>query len=127
MAQPVESNAVELQSEPQAPDSQSQTEDINSEGNAQSLAPVDGGKEAWRLLFAGFVFEALLWGFPLSFGVFVEYYSQLPEFKDSAFVSTIGTIASGMAYLAAPLMIFVVKRYARYRKAMIWGGCRTCP
>lgn len=77
------------------------------------------------MLLAGFVFEAMLWGFPLSFGVFQDYYSQLPEFKDSAFVSTIGTVASGMAYLTAPVMIFVVKKYARYRKAMIWCGCKA--
>lgn len=26
------------------------------------LAPIDGGLAAWRLLFAAFVFETLLWG-----------------------------------------------------------------
>jgi hypothetical protein len=40
------------------------------QANGQSLAPTDGGKAAWRLLCTAFVFEALLWGFPLSFGVF---------------------------------------------------------
>lgn len=28
----------------------------------QTLAPIDGGSAAWRLLCAAFVFEALLWG-----------------------------------------------------------------
>jgi len=28
----------------------------------QQLKPADGGLDAWRLLIAGFVFEALLWG-----------------------------------------------------------------
>jgi hypothetical protein len=27
-----------------------------------SLPPVDGGKDAWLFLAAGFVFEALVWG-----------------------------------------------------------------
>lgn len=28
----------------------------------QLLAPVDGGRAAWMLLFTAFIFEALLWG-----------------------------------------------------------------
>jgi hypothetical protein len=35
-----------------------------------SLPLTDRGLAAWRLLLAAFIFEALLWGFPLSFGVF---------------------------------------------------------
>lgn len=89
---------------------------------SQSLPPYDGGKAAWRLLLAAFVFEALLWGFPLSFGVFQEYYSQQPEFKDSPYISVIGTVASGMSYMAAPIIIPIVKRYSRYRRYMIWFG-----
>ena len=29
---------------------------------AQDLQPADGGREAWKLLAAAFVFEALMWG-----------------------------------------------------------------
>ncbi len=36
--------------------------DTESTSNAQSLPPADGGRAAWRLLLAAFVFEALLWG-----------------------------------------------------------------
>lgn len=36
--------------------------DDRPETNATSLPPVDGGRAAWRLLLAAFVFEALLWG-----------------------------------------------------------------
>lgn len=28
----------------------------------QQLKPVDGGPDAWRVLIAAFIFEALLWG-----------------------------------------------------------------
>lgn len=93
---------------------------------AHSLPPYDGGKAAWRLLIAAFVFEALLWGFPLSFGVFQDYYSQLPEFKDNTFVSVIGTTASGISYLAAPIVIPLIKRYSRYRRHMILVGWPLC-
>lgn len=37
-------------------------EPTNSGGMEQELAPVDGGPAAWRLLFAAFMFETLLWG-----------------------------------------------------------------
>lgn len=91
-------------------------------GNGHSLPPYDGGKAAWRLLLAAFVFEALLWGFPLSFGVFQQYYSEQPEFKDSPYISVIGTVASGLSYMAAPVIIPIVKRYSRYRRQMILVG-----
>jgi hypothetical protein len=42
------------------PDATRPNEDGNIDG--QSLPPYDGGKAAWRLLLAAFVFEALLWG-----------------------------------------------------------------
>jgi len=99
------------------------TANAEQEAEGHSLPPVDGGKAAWRLLCAAFVFEALLWGFPLSFGVFQNYYSRLPEFKDSPFISVIGTVASGMSYMAAPVMINIIKRFKKYRRTMIYIGC----
>jgi hypothetical protein len=45
----------------------SRSEDVESEptntgGMDQELDRVDGGPAAWRLLFAAFMFETLLWG-----------------------------------------------------------------
>lgn len=94
-----------------------------SESACHSLPPVDGGRAAWRLLCAAFVFEALLWGFPLSFGVFQNYYSKLPEFENSPYISVIGTVASGMSYMAAPVMITIIKRFKKQRRRMIYIGC----
>ncbi|KAF2022596.1 MFS general substrate transporter [Setomelanomma holmii] len=86
------------------------TEHIELEGGlyfpneSSSLAPTDGGFLAWRLLITAFAFEALLWGFPLSFGIFQEYYSRIPEFKDNAYISVVGTSASGISYIGAPIV-----------------------
>ncbi|OAP61505.1 hypothetical protein AYL99_03708 [Fonsecaea erecta] len=91
-----------------------------------SLDPVDGGWAAWKLLFVAYIFEALLWGFPLSFGVFQNYYSQLPDFVHQRYISVIGTIASGMSYMGAPLIIPVLRRYAKYRRQMICFGWTLC-
>ncbi|KAI5207334.1 MFS general substrate transporter [Aureobasidium subglaciale] len=75
----------------------------------QSLAPIDGGLQAWRVLLAAFMFEAILWGFPLSFGIFQEYYSTIPEFEGSPYITYIGSIATGLCYMGAPLMAPLVK------------------
>jgi predicted MFS family arabinose efflux permease len=91
-----------------------------------SLPATDGGPAAWRLLLTAFVFEALLWGFPLSFGIFQSYYSTLPTLHSSRYTAVIGTTASGISYLGAPLITPIVRRYAPYRKHMIWVGWPLC-
>ena len=93
---------------------------------SSSLPPTDRGLAAWRLLLAAFVFEALLWGFPLSFGVFQDYYSHLPEFKDNRYVSVVGTTASGISYLGAPLVMPLIRRWSNYRTQMIVVGWPLC-
>ncbi|KAI0912395.1 major facilitator superfamily domain-containing protein [Ustulina deusta] len=90
------------------------------------LAPVDGGSAAWKLLCAAFMFEALLWGFPLSFGVFQEYYSKVPEFAGNRYISVVGTIASGFGYLGAPVVIPLLQRYQRWWRHMICVGWSIC-
>jgi hypothetical protein len=91
-----------------------------------TLPSVDGGLAAWRLLLVAFIFEALLWGFPLSFGVFQEYYAALPAFKNSAYISAIGTTASGISYLGAPLATPLIRRWPKYRTHMILVGWPLC-
>ncbi|ORY07784.1 major facilitator superfamily domain-containing protein [Clohesyomyces aquaticus] len=93
---------------------------------SSTLAPIDGGFAAWRLLLAAFVFEALLWGFPLSYGVFQEYYARIPAFKDNPYISIVGTSASGISYLGAPVIIPIIRRFPRYRKKMILVGWPLC-
>ncbi|KIW44200.1 uncharacterized protein PV06_05228 [Exophiala oligosperma] len=90
------------------------------------LPPIDRGRAAWRMLFSAFIFESLLWGFPLSFGVFQNYYSRIPRFANQPYVSIIGTAATGITYLGAPLIIPLVKRLGRYRMVIIWVGWSMC-
>ncbi|KAL2836776.1 major facilitator superfamily domain-containing protein [Aspergillus pseudoustus] len=97
-------------------------EPISSREAGQELAPVDGGPAAWRLLCAAFVFETLLWGFPLSFGVFQDYYSKVPEFANNRYIGVVGTIASGLGYLGAPVIMPIIQRYQKWRRQMIWIG-----
>lgn len=93
---------------------------------ANALPPTDTGYHAWRLLLAAFMFESLLWGFPLTFGVFQNYYSRLPQFTHNPYLGVIGSIASGISYLAAPIIIPFLRRHARWRKRMIYIGWPVC-
>lgn len=101
---------------------------VDDEHNSsdQSLPPIDGGFQAWRVLLAAFMFEAILWGFPLSFGIFQEYYSSLPEFEGSPYITYIGSIATGIVYMGAPLMAPLVKRFPMYQRHMVVAGWVVC-
>ena len=121
--------AVELSNVPPLPEVNGSAANT---GNAafpeltSNLPRTDGGLAAWRLLLAAFVFETLLWGFPLSFGVFQDYYSRLPELRDNPYISIVGTTASGIGYLGAPLIYPLVRRWSKYRTQMILVGWPLC-
>ena len=97
-----------------------------AEDTSPSIPPPDKGWPAWRILLSFFVFEALLWGFPLSFGVFQNYYSTLPAFSGDSRITIVGTMASGIGYLTAPFVTPLIRRYSRYRRQMIWVGWPIC-
>ncbi|KAM3084376.1 hypothetical protein ACMFMG_001518 [Clarireedia jacksonii] len=93
----------------------------------QQLLPADGGPAAWRVLVAAFVFEALLWGFPISFGVFQAYYTTIPQFSaSSSQLALIGTIAQGLTYLGSPFSAYLTKRFPKYQIPQLWLGWFTC-
>ena len=91
-----------------------------------TLPPTDHGLPAYRLLLSAFIFEALLWGFPLSFGIFQAYYSTLPQFTSNRYISVVGTTASGISYLGAPIVVPFIRRWSRYRTHMILVGWPLC-
>ena len=68
----------------------------------------------------------LIRGFSVSFGVFQNYYTKLPQFKGNTYVPIVGTMASGIPYPGGPVMAVLVWRYQRYRLCMIWIGWPLC-
>ena len=82
-----------------------------------SLPPVDGGKEAYLCLVGCFFLEALVWGFPFSFGVFQEYYSSTEPFaSEPSGIAAIGTTAAGIMYMGSLLVFPLMQRYPQYRR-----------
>ncbi|KAF1925464.1 MFS general substrate transporter [Didymella exigua CBS 183.55] len=130
MSRQVEVRSVEAnstsQGNPQAIELEHLSPESTTFSDQTTGPPIDGGFEAWRLLLSAFVFESLLWGFPLSFGVFQEYYTSIPEFRNSPYISVVGTTASGISYLGAPLVIPFIRRWSNYRTHMILVGWPLC-
>ncbi|KAF2704431.1 putative MFS monocarboxylate transporter [Pleomassaria siparia CBS 279.74] len=95
-------------------------ESNNLEIEQQPLPPADTGKAAWLVLAGCTVIQVPVWGFPIAFGVFQEYYSSHPEsLDDAANVAVIGTTISGIMYLSSPFTFAVLSRWPRLRR---WFG-----
>ncbi|KND90988.1 Monocarboxylate transporter 12 [Tolypocladium ophioglossoides CBS 100239] len=95
------------------------------------LPPTDEGPGAWKYLLGCFLVEALLWagdmaGFPLAFGVFQEYYSRQPEFADNPNIAAIGTIATSIYFLGAPLAAPLVRRFQWWQQYIVAAGWAIC-
>ncbi|KAG9554878.1 MFS general substrate transporter, partial [Aureobasidium melanogenum] len=102
------------------------THEAEQDEQPTHLPPIDGGLQAWAILLSAFTFEAILWGFPLSFGIFQEYYSTLPQFENNKYITYIGSIATGICYMGAPLMAPLVKRFPRWQGMMVKVGWAIC-
>ncbi|KAL0932837.1 MFS monocarboxylate [Colletotrichum truncatum] len=101
-------------------------EDHRQQSSHQSLPAPDGGAAAWKFLAGAFVIEAVLWGFPLSYGVFQEYYSKHPDFKKDSNVAVIGTVATSVYFLGGLVATPLVARYQKWQRHLIvvgWLGC----
>ncbi|KAN0101644.1 MFS general substrate transporter [Hyaloscypha variabilis] len=101
------------------------TEKISDCPEGQSTR-VDRGRNAWLFLLGAFMVEGLLYGFPLTFGVFQRYYKSNGDFRGSKFLPVVGTLAVGISKLAAPIMSPFITRFPAYRKYCIWSGWLIC-
>ncbi|KAH7359520.1 major facilitator superfamily domain-containing protein [Pyrenochaeta sp. MPI-SDFR-AT-0127] len=88
----------------------------SNEDEGFSLPPTDGGKDAWLFLFACFMLEALIWGFPASYGVFQDYYTINEPFAGSSNIAVVGTCAMGIMYLDITIWFVVLKSFPRFRQ-----------
>ncbi|KAG8829067.1 hypothetical protein FRC18_009614 [Serendipita sp. 400] len=98
--------------------------------NASSLAPVDGGFGAWSFLFAAFLVELIVWGFPNAFGTFLDAYLRDPTYTSQKnahlLLPMIGTMTSGIIYCSGPVTYPLIYRYPRYTRLSMWIGAAIC-
>ena len=100
--------------------------DDASQASTLDLPPVDGGRAAWTCLLGCWLVEAMLWGFPLAFGVFQHHYSAHELFRESGSIPTIGTLATGVSYLGMPFTNPIALRWPQHRRLMCVIGCLMC-
>ncbi|KAJ3788249.1 MFS general substrate transporter [Lentinula aff. detonsa] len=92
--------------------------------NAVSLPPIDGGFHAWAYLVSAWLVELLVWSFPFSYGIFLNFYATDPSFEhySSASLALVGSLSSGVLYLTSPIILPIINRYPWHkRNAMILG------
>ncbi|KAL9583778.1 MAG: hypothetical protein Q9212_002516 [Teloschistes hypoglaucus] len=96
----------------------------NSEAPREfSLPEADGGRDAWLFLAGCFMVEALIWGFPFSFGVFQDYYlSHEPFASKPSGIAIIGTSSTGIMYLSCPILFAAFKRWPTIRRSFTLVG-----
>ncbi|KAL2044944.1 hypothetical protein N7G274_002719 [Stereocaulon virgatum] len=87
------------------------------------LPRADGGRDAWLFLLGSFFIEALIWGFPYSFGLFQEYYTtHAPFSNEPSGIAVIGTLALGIMYLGAPFTFALLQRFPHHRRRFAFAG-----
>ncbi|KAJ6514179.1 major facilitator superfamily domain-containing protein [Mycena vitilis] len=103
----------------------------NTENGIESaLPPTDGGRGAWSFLAAAFMVEAIVWGFPDAYGVFLNSYLQDPRYATqksaTSLLPLIGTLSSGIVYCSGPILNPVAARYPHHRRKAMWLGAVLC-
>ncbi|KAI7213780.1 putative MFS monocarboxylate transporter [Hortaea werneckii] len=99
------------------------TADSHSPSRPQlALPPTDQGLQAWVALAGGFLSNALIWGFALSFGVLQEYYASTEPFAGQGGIAAIGTTSTGIMYLTMPLFLWIFRRWPKTRRWSLWSS-----
>ncbi|KAJ7644475.1 MFS general substrate transporter [Roridomyces roridus] len=104
--------------------------DMNGNANQSALPPIDGGFGAWSFLVAAFVIEAVVYGFPFAYGVFLDSYLHEPRFssqKDAtSLLPLIGTLSLGIIYCSGVVVNPIATRYPRLLRPLMWLGAAIC-
>ncbi|KAJ7782377.1 MFS general substrate transporter [Mycena maculata] len=101
--------------------------DSSGSSNEDFLHPVDHGFHAFAYLVSAWVVELLVWSYPFSYGVFLEYY-KTHVFQDAppSLLAIVGSMSTGIIYLASWLILPVISRYPALKKPLMALGVVFC-
>ncbi|KAJ6504693.1 major facilitator superfamily domain-containing protein [Mycena vitilis] len=113
------------------PDSVSnRSRDVFRSMSEMTLHSADGGRRAWSFLAAAFVVEAIVWGFPNAYGVFLDSYLRDQRFSSqksaTSLLPLIGTLSSGIIYCSGAFINPIAARYPEHRRKSMWLGAVMC-
>ncbi|KAJ3714603.1 major facilitator superfamily domain-containing protein [Lentinula guzmanii] len=79
---------------------------------------------------AAFFVQAIVWGFPVSFGVFLDAYLNDTRYtsqpKASSLLPLIGPVSSGIIYCSGPFITPVITRYPYHKRTSLYIGTILC-
>ncbi|KAJ7748002.1 major facilitator superfamily domain-containing protein [Mycena olivaceomarginata] len=117
------------------PVSSSNSRNILRNMNESALPPVDKGLRAWSFLAAAFMIEAIVWGFPNAYGIFLDAYLQVPRYASqknaASLLPLIGRyhlesfiiFIPGIYYSSTGLFINpIATRYPQHRRNLSCGA-----
>ncbi|KAH8687964.1 major facilitator superfamily domain-containing protein [Tricladium varicosporioides] len=83
----------------------------------------DGGRRAWAFLFGASIVEGLMWGKSFYFS---SYYETHGPFKGEKHLQLVGTLTTGVSYLGTPFVAFLLLKFQKYQRQMIFAGWLIC-
>ncbi|KAF5373756.1 hypothetical protein D9758_000933 [Tetrapyrgos nigripes] len=95
--------------------------------NVVALPPMDGGFHAYAWLASAFWVELIVWSFPFSYGVYLNYYTThiFPDVSTNT-LAVVGSISTGLLYLSAPFVLYLVNRFPGYKRMTMVLGMLLC-
>ncbi|KAK7462385.1 hypothetical protein VKT23_007984 [Stygiomarasmius scandens] len=98
--------------------------------NESSLPPMDEGFHAWSFLVAAFFVEALVFGFPMTSGIFLDDYLHDPSYTSQPnaefLLPLIGPTTTGIIYCSGPFLNPILKTYSYHRRNAMRLGVLLC-
>ncbi|KAJ7022772.1 MFS general substrate transporter [Mycena alexandri] len=111
-------------------DNTSDSNEVSGGMNESALPPTDVGRGAWSFLAAAFVVQAIAWGVPNAYGVFLDSYLQDPRYisqkSATSLLPLIGTLSSGIIYCSGSVVNPIAARYPQHRHKSMWFGAALC-
>lgn len=97
----------------------------SSDANPATQNDPDTSRSAWILLAAATLFESIIIGLTLAYGVFQDHYSR--EFINGGQIAPyIGVLSSGISFLGAPAVTYACQKlHLNFRLYLVagWGLC----
>ncbi|KAJ7646749.1 MFS general substrate transporter [Roridomyces roridus] len=98
-----------------------------NDASESSLPPVDHGFHAYAYLASAWLVELLVWSYPFSYGVFLDYYkTHIFPTAPTSILALVGSMSTGIIYLSSWLVLPVISRFPALKKPLMALGVVFC-
>ncbi|KIO32645.1 hypothetical protein M407DRAFT_66455, partial [Tulasnella calospora MUT 4182] len=89
----------------------------------------DIGFDAYAYLASAWILDILVWSFPFSYGVFLNYYTTVlfaPNDPQINLLPIVGTLSSGIIYIASLIVLPLILQYPGQKRRISFVGLLLC-